>query len=698
MKRHIVLWLLTITLVGALFSNVTALAATDNPVDMPYESYVYNRDGEPLNIPSPYVIEKTVTGTDIGVGEFSDLSDVFFDGIDRLYFADTGNNRIVVTDKDYRLINTIATFNNGEISDSLATPQGVFANGEKVYVADSGNSRIVVFGREKLEYLYTLDRPDIAILEESYKYTPNSITVDNAGRIYVIADGINQGLICLSEKGEFHSFLGAPTVEYDFLDLLWRKFTTKEQQKQTQQFVPTEYTKMLIDKRGFIYAVAASSSSTPVTKLNSQGDNVLSELDNESDYGDITYTTMLGAPKNPSFCDITIDNAETYYLLDSQNGRIYAYSSDGYLLFVFGGTGSQTGTFYSASSIQMVDNQLLVTDRIKNAVCSFELTDFGQSILSALSLYDKGDYEAAEKMWKKVYDISSNYTLAIVGLAKIDVQKGDYDAAMEKVKPIRAYKVYSKAFAQWRDMWIRDHFGMICFILIAAVVVLVFVVKWCKKFKFAQKIFDAQLYKEYKYADYVMFHPFDGFWDIKREKRGSVRGATLILVLFSLIFAVRAQFTGYTITKTASTEQNAIFDVIMILLPLALWIVSNWCFTALMDGEGNMKDIYIATCYALKPYIWFGIPLFLMSHVVTAEEVVIYTVFDTICWIWVLGLVFFGMMVTHDYSLSKSLLTTVLTLVGICLIVFIMLLFTSIIQEVYTFFNNAYQELVFRTY
>ncbi len=695
MKKRIIPWLLTITLLCALVFDMTASAATDSPIDMPYESYVYNRDDEPLNIPSPYVIEKTVTGEDIGVGAFSDLSDVYYDGIDRLYFADTGKNRIVVTDTSYRLIKSIETFGEG---DTFATPQGVFANAEKVYVADSANSRIVVFNRETLELDYVLDQPEIAILEDDYIYTPTALTVDSAGRLYVIADGINQGLICLSAEGDFHNFLGAPSVEYDFLDLMWRKFTTKEQQKQTQQFVPTEYTKMLIDERGFIYAVAASSTTSPVAKLNSQGNNVLTDLDNESEYGDITYTTLLGNQVYPNFCDITLDSIQNYYLLDSQNGRIYVYSNDGYLLFVFGGSGSQIGTFYSASSIQMVGDRLLVTDRIKNAVCSFKLTAFGQNILSALKLYDSGDYEAAAQMWQKVYDTSSNYTLAIIGLAKIDIQNGDYSAAMERVKPIRQYKVYSKAFAQWRDQWIRDHFGIVCLVLLAVAAVIVLAVLRIKKLKCMQKVFGSTLYKEYKYADYTMFHPFDGFWDIKREKRGSARGATLILVLFALFYAIRAQFTGYTVTQTATEEQNAIYDVIMILLPLMLWIISNWCFTALMDGEGSMKDIYIATCYALKPYLWFSVPLFLISHFVTAEEVMIYTVFDTICWVWVLGLIFFGMMVTHDYSLSKSVLTAVLSLVGILLIIFILLLFISILQEVFTFFYNAYQELVFRTY
>ena len=29
------------------------------------------------------------------------------------------------------------------------------------------------------------------------------------------------------------------------------------------------------------------------------------------------------------------------------------------------------------------------------------------------------------------------------------------------------------------------------------------------------------------YAFYVLFHPFDGFWDLKHEKKGTIRAAAV---------------------------------------------------------------------------------------------------------------------------------------------------------------------------
>ena len=43
-----------------------------------------------------------------------------------------------------------------------------------------------------------------------------------------------------------------------------------------------------------------------------------------------------------------------------------------------------------------------------------------------------------------------------------------------------------------------------------------------------------QLGKTLKYSLYVIFHPFDGFWDLIHEKRGSMGAAHTIIILVVL--------------------------------------------------------------------------------------------------------------------------------------------------------------------
>ena len=94
----------------------------------------------------------------------------------------------------------------------------------------------------------------------------------------------------------------------------------------------------------------------------------------------------------------------------------------------------------------------------------------------------------------------------------------------------------------------------------------------------------------------------------------------------------------------------------------------------------------------------FALPMLLFSNVLTASELPFYTVFDTVIWCWVIGLLVISLMMTHDYSLGKTFLTVILVLIGICLIIFIILLVISIAQNVYSFVYNLYQEITFRSY
>ena len=666
--------------------------------ELPFEAYAYNGDSEPVSIPAPYTVEKVVNGGELGLSGFSDIGEVFYDGGERLYFCDSGNNRIVITDTSLLLVRVLDGFDNGGTGDFFSAPTGIYVSDGSIYIADSGNSRIVVLSAEDYSLEKILPRPEITLLGEDYKYTPTALAADSAGRIYVIADGVNQGLICLDEDGAFSTFLGAPEVVPDLAESLWRRFATEEQLEQMQQYVPTEYSALLIDGDGFIYAVSQSSEARPVVKLNSDGDNVLPGYDEETGAGDLAYTEKLGSETPPYFTDIALDENGTYYILDSQKGRIYVYAQDGSMLYAFGAGGSQKGTFSSAASIETVGDMLLVTDRIKESITVFRRTRFGERINEALSFYERGDYGQAAEAWSDVYNRASGYTPAVVGLAKIDLQNGDYSAAMEKLRPIHEQELYSKAFEKQRDIIIRAWFYRILAAAALAAAAVVLLKGPAAKSRLLKRASGSNLARELKYGTYVMFHPFDGFWDIKHEKRGSLKAATVIFAAFILMYAVRVQFSGYAVTGTVSSEVNALYSCALIVFPIIFWIISNWCFTALMDGEGSMRDIYISVCYALKPYVLFSIPMFILSHILTGGEAVFYNLLDAVSIIWVIALIFFGMMMTHNYTLSKSILTAALTLLGICLIIFILLLFVNIIQEVFTFGYNIYKELILRTY
>lgn len=201
--------------------------------------------------------------------------------------------------------------------------------------------------------------------------------------------------------------------------------------------------------------------------------------------------------------------------------------------------------------------------------------------------------------------------------------------------------------------------------------------------------------KELKYGLHVIFHPFDGFWDLKREKRGSLAAAFTFVALTIFITTFEKQCTGFLFNQVRLTDINVVVDILTVLILYVLWCVSNWCLTSLMDGEGKMRDILIATGYALLPIILIRLPMVVMSLAITAEEGTFYYVLDTVSYLWAGALVFFGTMVTHQYSLKKTALTCLCTILGMAIIMFIGLLFFNVIQQMLTFIITVYKEIRF---
>ncbi len=679
----------------------TVCATVDYTPTSVYETYIYDTDGEPIGISAAYETQKVVsTG-------FSEPTDVCVTDNGTLYICDSKNGRIAITDSHLESFEYIKDFTFENTQHSFSEPKGIWADDNSLYVSDSGNARIVAFEITKQGYICKniYKRPAITMLEDDYQYVPTKLTVDSTGKMYVISKGINLGVLVLDENGEFMNFVGAPNVEPDLAEILWRKIATKEQLANMESYVPTEYNAITMDDNGFLYVASQTSKKVPVGKLNSDGDNILVEP--YDGYGDSVY--LENTTYEPYFTDVALYDSgkigeDIYFVLDSLQGKIYAYAEDGMLLYAFGGNGNQKGLFYSASALEYIpatdgeSAKLIVTDSFKNSITVLSETVFSQKILSALSLYNNGKYELAEEAWNEIKDIDSSYLPAEICLAKMLLYKKQYSQALKKLSVIRRYDLYNDAFSKTRDGLIREYFsyGLLLAIVLIAVFIGIRVV--IKKKKLGSRLIESDGYKSFKYANYVMLHPFDGFWDLKHERKGNVRTATVIAVLFFVFYALNIQFGGYIATEVNPGEERVIYNVLMLLLPLLFYVVANWCFTTLMDGKGTLKDIYIATCYALKPYVIFALPLLAVSNIVTVEELAFYTFFKTVLVVWVLFLLFAGLMMTHDYTPGKTVITVILVLVGICLIVFLILLVISIVQNISQFAYNTYKEISFRSY
>ena len=199
-----------------------------------------------------------------------------------------------------------------------------------------------------------------------------------------------------------------------------------------------------------------------------------------------------------------------------------------------------------------------------------------------------------------------------------------------------------------------------------------------------------------KFALYCITHPLDGFWDLTHEKRGTYAAANTILFLTLLSRILKLRFTSFIFLKVYWEDLNIFLYLASILFPLALWVVGNWGLTTLFDGKGRLGQVYMATCYALTPYPLIQFPLMVFSNFVTVDEAEFYSVVSAISLVWAALLVIAAMGQIHEYSAGKNLLFTVATLFAMLVMIFILMIFFSMISQGVAYFISLGKELMFR--
>lgn len=203
-------------------------------------------------------------------------------------------------------------------------------------------------------------------------------------------------------------------------------------------------------------------------------------------------------------------------------------------------------------------------------------------------------------------------------------------------------------------------------------------------------------WKSLKFAFYCSTHPLDGYWDLTHEKRGTYAAANTILFLTILARIMKLQLTSFVIDPVYWPDINIFLYVSSIVFPLLIWVVGNWSLTTLFDGKGRLGQVYMATCYCMLPYPLIQFPLIILSNMVTVEEVQFYSVLSFVSLLWVLVWIILAMGQIHEYSVGKNVLFTIASLFAMLVIVFILLLFFSMISQGVSYFISIGKEYLFR--
>lgn len=201
-----------------------------------------------------------------------------------------------------------------------------------------------------------------------------------------------------------------------------------------------------------------------------------------------------------------------------------------------------------------------------------------------------------------------------------------------------------------------------------------------------------------RYSLHVITHPFDGFWDLIHEKKGTLAAAHTFLILFLVVRVMKLILTSFQFISAPIQHINILEEAASLALPFLVLCVANWAMTTLFEGKGRFKDIYMAMCYALVPYILIQFPMIIISNGLTYEEGSIFSIMLSVSVIWCAFLVFIGLMQVHDYGPGKTLIFIIVTIVGAMVIIFLVLTFFSLLSDALAYFVSLYREIVYRLY
>ncbi|ERJ11601.1 YIP1 family protein [Haloplasma contractile] len=642
-----------------------------------------NSKGQPVRTQDAYLPHRTVMEL-----RLKEPEDIFIDDQDILYIADTGNKRVLKYD-----------INQDEVILELSheqfdKPRGLFVTeSNDIYVADSGAKTIFRFTSDG-ELIESFGRPTAPSFGDT-AYEPMRVAVDNRGNMFIIGQGVYDGVIQLSNSGEFLGYFTQNKVTLSLVERLQEQIFTEEQKESLDDKVPLTLTNIFVDQEGIVYSTTMGTQFNGVKKHNIAGSNIFSHpLFSQDDA-----------------IDIYVDEDGIIYAA-MKTGTIFVYSSEGDYIYSFGANNLDPGFgmnredvsgLYSSLATIAVDSQgrIWTADDDQSFLQSYKPTEYANRIYEALRIYKDGRYEEAVEIWDGVLRLNQMSVLAHNNIGKNYLYQQEYEQAMEHFEIAGNRPFYSEAYWEVRNIWLQNNLKIIIILTVVIAIVLKLLQIFDKKYQILdvpksvfRKVYHVKVIKDFLYMFRVMRHPIDSYYELKKGRKGSTLAATLILIVFFVIFMWYTIGKGfiYQFTQVEDMDFNSI--VLGFFSLIFLFIVCNYLVTSINDGEGGLKQIYIMFMYSLAPIMLAMTFITLMSHIMTYNETFFLSIALLIGQVWTFINLQLGIQETHNYQIRTTFKSIALTITFMVILAVVLLIITIMWDQLYTFIETIIKEAI----
>lgn len=686
-----------IVLAVVLTVSITASA------EVPYTSYTYWSDvsterKEVFNRPM-YTTEAVFDHRVLGVNSFSALNDICTDIDGNIYLLD-GASRIVVLDSNYKFLYELGRAGGNEAYDNA---KSIYVHSDKtIYICDTEGHRVLHIDA-KGSLLENIGLPDSSLIPDDFDFRPTRVAVDAKGCTYILSDGSYYGALLYDEAKNFLGFYGANSVTSGITGVLTnimnRVFPNNDKKGNTAQKVPYCFVDIKADKDGFMYTCNGYTqkweNKGQIRKLSpGTGKNILGSSDVNFVDERMNTTYSLGAFSNQDIMNIEIDSNGFIYALESTFGKVFLYDEDSRMLTSFGGgmkSGTQEGSFVNVSGLALLDdgNRVLVSDSTNNTFTVFYINEYGKEVKRLDTLTLEGDYEEAKEGWNEILKQDNCLQVAYSGIALAYLNDGDYSAAMEYSKMGYDRDTYAVAFEYYRNEFINSHFTLIFAVILLVVVAAIVLLAISMRKKIV-------IIKNEKVQCLMssMIHPSDTFADVKEKGKGSVLISIIMVILFYISVVLQTLKGGFLFTKYDPASFNSIWVLARSVGLVVLWVIANWMVCTLLGGRGKLREITVVTCYSLLPLVIKNFITVILSNVLLPSETSFLTILDAVALIYFVLLMICGLLKIHDFSFGRLVLTSVLSLLGVAIIFFLMIMIVMLFQQTAGFIATVVSELL----
>lgn len=667
--------LVLLTFIFILTTPTLVAAAT------PYKTYTVDGYGDVTETQTAYSPDKVITK--IGDYSFSTPQDMVVTDDGYIYVADTGNQRILVSDLDGNYVKTVG-------DGDLVTPTGIFVTDDKtLYVADKDGKKVVVYDSDDNKIAeYT--KPDSPLYGD-VDFKPEKIVVNSSGNMYIICEGNTNGIVQISpvDGGTFIGYFGTNYTSTSLLRIFQRMIFTDEQKAKMLANLPSTPTNMAIDDKGLIYTVTQGEQQDTLKKLNIAGNNM------------ITPDAFDELP-----AAVTTGNYDNIYVA-SQEGYIYEYTSEGEILFIFGGRDDGRSRIGLAGKVEAIgvdqNDSLYILDSEKQEIQIFKPTEFVNLLHQSLYLFGKGRYTESKEPLEQVLEMNSLFDYANMAMGRAYYQEENYEESLKYSRLAKDFEGYSDSFWEIRNECIRQYMMSIFFGVIAFVVLVKFIKRNKDKYKILikaneklQKFYNIEIIKELRYSRYYLRHPFDGNYGIKNEKQVSYLSANIIIASVIILSILNKYACGFLLKTVRDGHYDIVGDVGKVLLVFIILTSCNYLMCTINDGEARFKDLYCGYAYSLIPYVIFMPIVIILSNIVTYNEVFLVNFSTVFITVWIGILLFIALKELNDYSFKDTVKSIVLTLFTVLIVSLVAFILYVLFAQVFEFVIKISGEVAYR--